>query len=215
MTKRQIHDFMRYTTLFLPDDVPNPELWGVYDFPYSLDTTCLSESNKVCMLNGLSRWSGGPRPSVILTGHGDGIAVRVYRQDGVTKTDAFKAFEEMMDRLEEYPALDEMDWSQREYDLYERIIYEEMQRLLCNVAQEVSEDGIWSLCRIFNDSRDDLDTSEGNFPYEELREFVEERFAGVPTVATPEVTVVVLNPLEERLKRAGRRIKVMNYESSR
>jgi hypothetical protein len=69
----------------------------------------------------LQPFSEGPDPDVFFERHShwavgylDGFSIRVFRPDG-TLTDAFREFCSIKERLDDYPILDEQDYTEREY----------------------------------------------------------------------------------------------------
>jgi hypothetical protein len=99
------------------------------------DARLLVQSNHAAITQRLAAFLEGDDPDVVAEVHdhwavGDlqGFSIRVFRRDG-TITDAFKVFCSIKERLEDYPVLDEADYSQREYEATLENYRSEMWRL--------------------------------------------------------------------------------------
>jgi hypothetical protein len=86
------------------------------------DSGLLAQSNEQAITKMLDKFTEDQDPDVVFEshyhwacGHIDGFSVRVYRADG-SITDAFREVCRIQERLEDYPLLDEEDYSQREYE---------------------------------------------------------------------------------------------------
>ena len=81
----------------------------------------LAHSNETAINKRLEPFSEGDDPDLVferhthwVVGHIDGVSIRVFRHDG-TITDAFREFCSIKERLDDYPILNESDYSEREY----------------------------------------------------------------------------------------------------
>jgi hypothetical protein len=82
----------------------------------------LAQSNEQGINEALQQYTEGDDPDVVFechshwaVGHVDGASIRVFRPDG-NITDAFRELCRINERLEDYPVLDEEDFSRREYE---------------------------------------------------------------------------------------------------
>jgi hypothetical protein len=86
------------------------------------DSGLLAQSNEKAIDERLAPFSAGDDPDLVLErhphfafGHVDGLSIRVFRADG-TITAVFREFCRIQERLDDYPILDEQDYSEREYE---------------------------------------------------------------------------------------------------
>ncbi len=85
------------------------------------DSGLLDLSNAAAIAKALEPFTEGDDPDVIeeshshwAVGHIEGFAIRVFRDGQITE--AFKAYHELAERMDNYPVLDESDYSEREYE---------------------------------------------------------------------------------------------------
>jgi len=160
--------------------VENPSLWGGYYYHHNGNNgaTCLTKSNRAYIEKALRKYMTGKYPTVIeicdyhfAVGLMDGIVVKVYRNDGVTYTKAFLTFRDLVERTEQYPALDEDDYMQRQQELFEDILFSEMEfQLNVKHGRAYDDKDISSFCRQYiNEFHPD--TWEGSFEYAELEKY--------------------------------------------
>ena len=101
-------------------DIDDLDNWAIF-YTHNRDSRLLEESNADAINEAMEPFTDGDDPDVVMeshrhwaVGHVDGFSMRVYR-DGVI-TEAFKTYHELMERLEDYPILDEEAYSNREYE---------------------------------------------------------------------------------------------------
>jgi len=101
-------------------ELDNPDEWTIA-YTHHRDSGLLDQSNAAAIENALSPFLEEDDPDVIEEHHGhracgwiDGFAIRVFRDGGVTQ--AFRTYMQILDRLDDYPVLDEEDYSRREYE---------------------------------------------------------------------------------------------------
>ncbi len=94
--------------------------WCVW-YTSSRDAGLLEQSNEMVFNDRLRPFSEGHDPDVVFERHShfavgylDGSSVRVFRADG-TITPAFEEFCRIKEALEDYPILNEQDYTEREY----------------------------------------------------------------------------------------------------
>ncbi len=102
-----------------PDD---KHLWAIV-YTSDRDSDALARSNESVILKALQPYTGWHKDGDTVeplshshwaVGHVDGFMIRVYEADGCTITPAFLVYSELADALENYPILDEADYSERE-----------------------------------------------------------------------------------------------------
>ena len=99
----------------------DPERWAVL-YTRNRDSTLIDVSNHQAIAKALDRFDEGENPTVFWQDHSHwacgwvtAAVIRVYHPNGrITK--AFKTWCDLQARLEDYPILDETDYSEREYD---------------------------------------------------------------------------------------------------
>jgi hypothetical protein len=99
------------------DDLDN---WAIF-YTHNRDSRLLEESNADAINEAMEPFTDGDDPDVVMeshshwaVGHVDGFSMRVYRAGVITE--AFRTYHELMERLEDYPILDEEAYSNREYE---------------------------------------------------------------------------------------------------
>ena len=105
---------------FRDSEAGDPGSWSIV-YTHNRDAGLLKQSNAEFIAKALKPYTGGEDPDVVLeshshwaVGHVDGFSIRVYR--GGVITDAFRAYHDLLERLAEYPILDESDYAERELD---------------------------------------------------------------------------------------------------
>lgn len=109
-----------YFAWFRQSELKRPEDWAVI-YHCHRDSGLLDQSNAAFIDKAMSPFSDGDDPDVVFeshyhwaVGHIDGFSVRVFESGRVTK--AFRTYHDLAVRMDEYPILDESDYSQREFD---------------------------------------------------------------------------------------------------
>jgi hypothetical protein len=89
-------------------------------YTHHRDSGILDQSNAAVIAKALEPYTDGDDPDVTPETHNhwavgwiSGFAIRVFQQDGEI-TDAFRCYHELSERMENYPILDESDYSDRE-----------------------------------------------------------------------------------------------------
>jgi hypothetical protein len=97
------------------------ERWTIV-YTHNRDSGLLEQSNAHVIEKTLEPYTEGETPDVVAESHNhwacgwvDGYAIRVYRADG-SITDAFRAYVGLALQLEDYPVLDEEDYSERQLE---------------------------------------------------------------------------------------------------
>ena len=101
-------------------ELDKPRDWTIV-YTHHRDSRLLDQSNAAVIQHALQRYLDEDNPDVLEEHHRhwavgwiDGFAIRVFRNGKVTR--AFRAYLELAQQLDEYPVLDEEDYSRREYE---------------------------------------------------------------------------------------------------
>jgi hypothetical protein len=101
-------------------EIDHPDNWAIV-YTHNRDSGLLDQSNAAAIADVLSSFSEAENPDVVFeshshwaVGHVDGFSIRVYRAGEIS--DAFRAYHGLMERLHQYPILDESDYGRREYE---------------------------------------------------------------------------------------------------
>jgi len=103
------------------DDIDDSENWSII-YTHNRDSGLLDMSNASVIKKALEPFTEGDDPEVVMeshhhwaVGHVDGFSIRVYDiHNKITK--AFQAYHELAEAMNDYPILDEEDYSNREYE---------------------------------------------------------------------------------------------------
>ena len=113
-------NWKRFTSFSWYDRPDDGENWAIA-YTHNRDSGLLDQSNAAAIEKILEPLTDGDDPDVVAEHHGhwacgwvDGYSIRVYRGGEITP--AFRAYAEILDRIENYPILDEEDYSAREYE---------------------------------------------------------------------------------------------------
>lgn len=117
-------------------------------YTHNRDSDTLTQSNAAQIAEALAPFMEGDNLDVIAEDHNHwacgwiaGYAIRVYRNG--EPTPAALAWEEIQDRLDDYPVLDEEDWSRREsdeqYEAWDNWVKYDFRRELGKVFPEARE----------------------------------------------------------------------------
>lgn len=120
--------------------LPDSDKWMIW-YTASRDAGLLEHSNEAAINQQLARFAEGDDSDLVFerhshwaVGHVDGFSIRVYRGDG-SITPAFREFCRIKERLDDYPILDEQDYSEREYEATLDNYRSEMWRLKDDVPE--------------------------------------------------------------------------------
>jgi hypothetical protein len=102
-------------------ELDDPDSWAVC-YTSRRDSGLLDKSNSAFITKKLEPFTEGDAPDVVAeihshfaVGYLDGYSIRVYRDGRITE--AFRTYHSLTERLEQYPVLDEADYSCREYQV--------------------------------------------------------------------------------------------------
>lgn len=106
---------------FRRSEVEDADRWAMI-YTHHRDSGLLDESNAAVIAKAMRLFSEGDEPDVVFeshshwaVGHVDGFSVRVYKKNGdITK--AFETYHDLARQIEDYPILDETDYSDREFE---------------------------------------------------------------------------------------------------
>ncbi|WP_206108079.1 hypothetical protein [Paludisphaera soli] len=101
-------------------DLDDPGDWAII-YTHNRDSGLLDLSNAQAVAKAIWPFTEDDDPDVVMESHGhwavghvDGFSIRVYRDGEIT--DAFRTYHDLVERLAEYPILDEEDYGRREYE---------------------------------------------------------------------------------------------------
>ena len=105
---------------FRQKDLDDADSWAII-YTHHRDSGLLDQSNAVVIAKALEPFTENDDPDVVAENHHhwavgwiEGFSVRVYRDGQIT--DAFRTYHELAQRLDDYPILDEEDYSRREFE---------------------------------------------------------------------------------------------------
>ncbi len=101
-------------------DIEDAESWAII-YTHNRDSGLLDQSNAEVITKALEPFTDGDDPDVVMeshshwaVGHVDGFSMRILKDGEVTE--AFRVYHELEERMDDYPVLDESDYSNREYE---------------------------------------------------------------------------------------------------
>lgn len=100
-------------------EINDPDNWAIL-YTHNRDSGILTLSNANVIADALTPFSETEDPDVVFeshlhwaVGHVDGFSIRVFLDRDIS--DAFRAYHELLERLTEYPILDENGYAEREH----------------------------------------------------------------------------------------------------
>lgn len=106
---------------FRDRELDDDDMWSVV-YTHNRDSGLLDQSNAHIIEKALQEFTEGDDPDVVMeshshwaVGHVDGFSIRVFDANGEI-TPAFRLYHELAERLDDYPILDESDYSNRQYE---------------------------------------------------------------------------------------------------
>lgn len=106
---------------FRDRDVEDADQWAII-YTHNRDSGLLDQSNASVIAKAMALFTEGDEPSVVMethshwaVGHIDGFSIRVFDGDGEI-TEAFRKYHELSEAMDDYPILDESDYSERELE---------------------------------------------------------------------------------------------------
>ena len=106
---------------FRDRELDDADQWSVI-YTHNRDSGLLDQSNSHVISQAMASFTEGDDPDVVFeshshwaVGHLDGFSLRVFDASGEI-TEAFKAYHELAERMDDYPILDESDYSNREFE---------------------------------------------------------------------------------------------------
>jgi hypothetical protein len=99
-------------------ELADAEKWAIF-YTSNRDSGLLDQSNAAYIAKALKPFIEGDDPDVVMeshhhwaVGHIDGFSVRVFKDGEITE--AFAKYHELAEAMDQYPILDESDYSERE-----------------------------------------------------------------------------------------------------
>lgn len=106
---------------FRDRELNDADQWSVI-YTHNRDSRLLDQSNAHVISTAMESFTEGGDPDVVFeshshwaVGHVDGFSIRVFDASGEI-TEAFKAYHELAERIDDYPILNESDYSDREFE---------------------------------------------------------------------------------------------------
>ena len=115
-------NWQRFTSFvwWRDQDLDDADQWAII-YTSNRDSGLLDQSNAAIIAKALQPFTEGDDPDLVFeshdhwaVGHVDGLSVRVYRNGEVTE--AFRAYHELAQQMDDYPILDESGYSERELE---------------------------------------------------------------------------------------------------
>ena len=165
---------------FRDRDVEDPDQWAVI-YTHNRDSGLLDQSNAAAIAKVMAPFTEVDDPDVVFeshshwaVGHVDGFSVRVFDGDGEI-TEAFSKYHELAEAMDDYPILDEQDYSERELEATLENIEHAAWRLKNEF--ELPEGWVWQVYDWLSDNRSgevENRDDQGGYPSEEaMREAFE------------------------------------------
>jgi hypothetical protein len=165
---------------FRDRDLEDADRWAVL-YTHHRDSGLLDQSNAKVIAKAMAPFAEGDDPDVVFeshshwaVGHVDGFSIRVFDGNGEI-TEAFRKYHELSESIEEYPILDEEDYSQREVEATLENIEDAAWRLKNEF--ELTEGWVWSVYDWLTENRSgevENRDDQGGYPSEEaMREAFE------------------------------------------
>ena len=128
---------------FRDTELKKPEDWAVI-YTHNRDSGLLDQSNAAVIAKAMLPFTEGDDPDVVFeshhhwaVGHVDGFSLRVFKRGRITK--AFRTYHDLAVKMDEYPILDESDYSERELNA----TYENVGEAAWKLKQEFSLPDDW------------------------------------------------------------------------
>jgi hypothetical protein len=159
--------FARFAWFERPRDAEN---WALV-YTHNRDSGLLDQSNAAQIEEALETFSEDVRfesHSHWAVGHVDGFSIRVYRDGQITE--AFLKYAELRERLEDYPILDDEDYSRREYEATVANVTEVGHRFVVDGAPEDWPEEVFSWLWDHGNALENRDDQGGYPSDEEMRD---------------------------------------------
>jgi len=113
---REFHCFV----WFRDSEVKDADNWSII-YTHHRDSGLLDQSNASVIRKAMMPFTEGNNPDVVFESHNhwavgfiDGFSIRVFKRGRITK--AFRKYHDLAQQMDDYPILDETDYSNREFD---------------------------------------------------------------------------------------------------
>lgn len=165
---------------FRDRDAEDADQWAII-YTHNRDSGLLDQSNASVIAKAMALFTEGDEPSVVMethshwaVGHIDGFSIRVFDGDGEI-TEAFRKYHELSEAMDDYPILDESDYSERELEATLENIADAAWRLKNEF--NLPEGWVWSVYDWLSENRSgevENRDDQGGYPSEEaMREAFE------------------------------------------
>lgn len=169
LAKELVGNWKSFASFYWADQPDDADDWCIV-YTHNRDSGLVSISNAATIEKELESFC----EDVIAQHHGslgcgwiDGYAIRVYKTGTQETTEAFEKYTELQSAMEDYPLLDNSDYSQREYDAAIKAIENEGQRYVREDAPEDWSKKVWK--HLWDNDQRELDNNDdqGACPSEE------------------------------------------------
>lgn len=165
---------------FRDRDLEDADQWAII-YTHNRDSGLLDQSNAKVIAKAMAPFTDGDDPLVVMeshhhwaVGHVDGFSLRVFDGNGEI-TEAFRKYHELAEAMDDYPILDESDYSERELEATLENIEDAAWRLKNEF--ELPEGWVWQVYDWLSENRSrevENRDDQGGYPSEEaMREAFE------------------------------------------
>ena len=157
---------------FRDREVEDAEKWAII-YTHNRDSGLLDQSNAKVISKAMAQFTEGDDPDVVneshshwAVGHVDGFSIRVFDSNGEI-TDAFRKYHELAEAMDQYPILDESDYSERELEATMENIEDAAWRLKNEF--DLPEGWVWQVYDWLSENRSgevDNADDQGGYPSE-------------------------------------------------
>jgi len=181
--KKAAGNWQRFNSFvwFRDRDLEDADRWAII-YTHNRDSGLLDQSNAAVIAKTMAPFAEEDEPTVVfeshshwLVGHVDGFSLRVFDGDSEI-TEAFRKYHELAEAMDDYPILDEQDYSERELEATLENIEDAAWRL--KKEFDLPEGWVWQVYEWLSEHRsgevENVD-DRGGYPSEEsLREAFDE-----------------------------------------
>jgi hypothetical protein len=168
LAKEAAGNWKKFESFAWHDEPEDGDNWTIIN-THHRDSDLLSQSNADAIDNALQPFMGDDcismRSSHWGVGWVDGYAIRVYKEGEVTK--AFSAYAELYIALQNYPVLDDEDYSRRELEASIENINDIAHNYVKASAPAEWSEKVWEW--LWNNDQRELDNSDGHGAYPSLK----------------------------------------------
>lgn len=157
---------------FRDREVEDADQWAII-YTHNRDSGLLDQSNARVISKAMAPFTDGDDPDVVIESHShwavdhvDGFSIRVFDGNGEI-TEAFRKYHELAEAMDQYPILDESDYSERELEATLENIEDAAWRLKNEF--DLPEGWVWQVYDWLSENRSgevDNTDDQGGYPSE-------------------------------------------------